>query len=95
MNIKDLKSEYMLTHDSYDAWGSAMGVYFDLCSELYHRDADIPASWDYHPGAASDPREPEGYWFDMLIDADTDTLLHFGRILHRYTSMLDTRGDSY
>lgn len=95
MKLQDIKSEYKIQADSGDRWGSAMSAYFDLVAELYYRGEDIPDSWQYSPGCAVDPREPDAYMYGIFQDADSNTLVKFGNILERYTRNLDRLGESY
>lgn len=94
MTLEELKSEFRIDL-SGDSWGHSMGCFFDLCGELYHRGDDIPDHWHYGPGAASDPREPQSYWFEVFEEMDSAVMLSFGEILHRYTGMLRAAGRSY
>lgn len=94
MTLDDLKTEFRIDLDS-DSWGHCMGCLFDLCGELWHRGDDIPAEWRYSPGMASDPREPDSYWFEVFQEVDSVVLVEFGRILNRYSDKLRTAGRSY
>jgi len=87
--------EYKLQADSGDRWGSAMSAFFDVAGELWWRGADIPTYWQYSHGCAIDPREHDGYMFEILVDAETSDLLDIGNILERYTRNLDRIGESY
>ena len=91
----ELKQLHLESADSGDRWGSAMSTFFDVAGELWWRGADIPAVWEYSPGAASDPREPDNYLFDYLENTDTDILIQFGNVLERYIRNLDRIGESY
>ena len=92
MIIKDI---YMETHDDYDKWGSAMGGFFAVACELSHRGADVPTSWGFRPAPTEDCREHDDYLFEPCEQASTADLTHFGNILHRYTHILDSAGESY
>ena len=97
MNYRDLISEIKMAHDPGDAWGSAMGAFFDLAAELWIRDdAMIPDEWRYSPGAmGGDPREEDSFFFHVFAAADTADLERLGSVLHRYTDMLRTAGRDY
>ena len=93
---RDLISDYKLSHDPGDAWGSAMGAFFDLAAELYNRGDDIPDEWGYRPGAmGGDPRDSDSYNFELFDTADTADLERFGALLHRYTDFLRAAGRNY
>lgn len=91
----DTKTEFKLFRDKYDPWGSAMDVFFPIASELYMRGVDIPSQWGYAPGLTDDPRDPENYYTDLIINESDNDLLEFGNLLHRYTNYLDRAGCSY
>lgn len=101
MTLSELKNEYRIVADSDDPWGSAMGVMFDLCAELWNRGEPSPVLWktNYSPGAAGagfrDPRNPESYWFEMFAECDAATLEKFGLILNRYLTNLSRLGMDY
>jgi hypothetical protein len=90
VEYSDIKSEYRLQADSGDKWGSAMGARFDICETLHRRDADIPASWEFSPGAGlfGVDDEPETYFGEIIRDADSADLVRFGNVLARYTDWL-------
>lgn len=93
---KDLVGEFKLVSDKGDMWGEAMGTFFTVAAELYHRgDFYVPPKWDYSPGMAEDPREPEDYFYDMCIECSTADLQKFGHLLNRYTGFLKRAGHSY
>ncbi len=97
MSYSNLISDVKLAHDSGDAWGSAMGAFFDLTAELWTRDdAIVPDEWRYSPGAAGgDPRDPDSYFFEVFKSADTADLERLGAVLDRYTGMLRSAGRDY
>ena len=97
MSYRELISDYKMGHDSGDAWGSAMGAFFDLAAELYTRDDSvIPEDWRYRPGAmGGDPRDSDSYNFGLFLGAATDDLERFGALLHRYTNFLRAAGRDY
>lgn len=94
MKYRELKSELMMGWDSGDRWGSAMGMFFDVAETLYRREAEIPTEWGYRPGAGG-VGEPETWEAEIMIDADTPDLIRLGKVLDRYTGMLDRAGESY
>lgn len=94
MNYRELKSELMMSFDSYDRWGSAMSMFFDVAEELYRRGEDIPEEWQFRAGAGG-VGEPETYEAEIINDADSADILRLGRVLHQYTNMLKRAGESY
>lgn len=100
MSYRELISDYKMGHDSGDAWGSAMGAFFDLAAELYGRDdATIPDEWRYRPGAMGNPCEHDGllvpHNFGLFVGVATADLERFGALLHRYTNLLREAGRDY
>jgi len=94
--LDEIKYEYALYCDPGDRWGSAMVAFFDVAEELYRRAEYVPDEWRFSPGAAGPPDpeiEPPG--FDIVLESDSDALVAFGNILHRYTRQLDYLGESY
>lgn len=88
MTYDDAKNEFMTFYrDSYDLWGSAMGMLFDVADTLYwHRGITLAT---YCPGIAEDIQTE---WLHDMSDTD---LLRFGKVLSRYVSILDAQGYSY
>lgn len=81
--------------DSGDRWGSAMQVAFAICSELHIRDEPIPVSLGYSPGCADDPREPDGYEYELLLNVPSKDLYHAAVVYSRYLDFLKMRGEDY
>ncbi len=94
MSYADLKAELKIDL-SLDPWGHAMGAWFDAASELWWRGVWIPPHWQYNPGAATDPRDPDSSFFEAVENVDSEELLLFGELLCRYTRYLDHKGCSY
>lgn len=95
MTYHDLITEFRGATDwRYDPWGSCLECWFDVAAELWMRDA-VPATWDYSPGAAEDPREAESYWSDWFREIPTDALVTFGNLLDRYSNKLRAAGKDY
>lgn len=92
-----LRGEYRVMHDPGDPWRSAMGAWFDLCAELYHRGGPLAETWldrwHYRPGAcAEDLRDHDAPMFETFAEAPTGALVAFGVLLDRYVRMLRSRG---
>lgn len=88
MTYTQALTEYRITHDRFDPWGSAMGFLFDLANVLYwERGVCIE---DFSPGLGHDDTATEG-----LSDMSTEDLLRLARLFSRFTGRLDRQGHSY
>ena len=94
MTITEYKHELRLLDLKYDPWGTTMAAWFDVAAELWTR-GETPLEWDYSPGVASDPREPENHFFNMFKAENTGTLILLGNLLERYTRQLTRAGKDY
>lgn len=88
MTYAQAKREYMLMHhDTYDLWGNAMAMLFDVADTLYwHRSITLA---EFVPGIGEDIQTE---WLHDMSDSD---LLRFGNVLSRYAAILDKQGHSY
>ncbi len=90
MNYRYWKYDLMMYWDSGDRWGSAMSLFFDVCSEMFNRNGHhnslLPEQWRYHAGI--DTRDQE-VSCDIVLELDDDALLHLGNILHRLTGIYE------
>lgn len=73
--------------DSSDPWHSAMSLWFDVAFELHAQGADIPARWEYRPGAQNE-RDPDSLFAAEIEGADEKALVRLGNVLERYTRMI-------
>jgi hypothetical protein len=95
MTYLELKYDLMVGWDSYDPWGSAMSLFFDVAGEMYRRDMEIPDAWRYRPGLDADHAD-NTYQAAILAEcAEDESLDRLGRVLHRLTESLDRQGRSY
>jgi len=94
MSVMDTKHDFKLFRDTHDSWGSTMGLWFSIASELWWR-GEVPAGWDYSPGAASDPRDPDDYFFELIYNESTEDLISFGEVLQRHARFLRFKGCDY
>lgn len=92
MNILIKEMRFM---GNYDMWGTSMQAWFDVASELWWRGEAVPDHWEYSPGCADDPREPDSYLSEYCGELDTETLIKAGNILCRYTAVLEKHGEGY
>jgi hypothetical protein len=72
-----------------------MAMHFAIAGEMLHRGLNIPFDWDYSPGMADDPREPDSIEFDLCLEASDADLERAGNILHRYEDFLRRHGKDY
>ena len=84
-----IKYDFRMDLDTYDAWGSVMSWWFDIAEALHARGEDIPAEWQFRPGAGGCEES------ERLEDYSSDTLEQFGNLLNRYASALESAGRSY
>ncbi len=85
----DIRSEFRSTFDPFDKWSCVIGALFDVAETLYAWGEEVPAAWEFRPGAG------EVEVSEWLEDFDVDTLEDFGNVLNRWASLLQSRGDSY
>jgi hypothetical protein len=72
-----------------------MTISFAICSELWWRGEDVPHEMGYSPGAAADPREEDGYEFQLMVETPTEDLQYAARVVDRYVDILKARGEDY
>lgn len=81
--------------DTYYRYGWCMSAWFAVAAEMYWRGMDIPSDWNYSPGAARDPREPDAPEYLYCLEASNDELRAAGNVLARYARMLKHAGKDY
>lgn len=94
--------------DSYDPWGSVIEAHFQICFTLLRGGAEIPAAWQFSPGAFSpqpDDNDPDnedgegsllGWEFDIILQqGGYRNLIHAGTVLERYAAQLKLAGMDY
>lgn len=92
--LKEFKNEFKIVCS--DAWGECMGAWFECAAHLYHREIDIPTSWEYSPGIiATDARDDESYWFEIFNDTSDEMLLVIGNFLYCLSEILRAKGLDY
>ena len=94
--FKELMFEFRLG-DFGDAWGHTMNWWFHVADELYfNRDpCIIPENWKFRPSPCGPSNDPDGYETAIVQQANTETLLRFGRTLNRYADILKKHGLDY
>ena len=95
MNIKEFKDEFRQI--SCDTWGDAMEAWFEAAAQLYYRNIDIPATWEYKPSpvGGNDVREEDSYWYDMFNNCNDQSIIAIGNFLFRYCEYLRFKGINY
>jgi hypothetical protein len=94
--------------DAYDPWGSTIEAQFQICFTLLRYEAQIPAAWEFSPGAFkptmedNDPDNEDGEGsllgleFDILMrEGHYSNLIHAGNVLVRYAAQLKLAGMDY
>jgi hypothetical protein len=98
---KALRTEYNLSFDGHDPWGSNIAWLFAIAEFLHHEGNDTPEGWQFRDSPAHDGWQPEGYPDEMLADMwaegeftveDAET---FGEVLNRYDELLRKAGKNY
>ena len=85
--MSQVMQDFRLQLDPYDKWGSAMGFYFDCCTELTHRGVEVPAVHQFRTGAMG-PYSRKEYSHVFLWDAETADILRSVEVMRRYTDIL-------
>ena len=93
MNTKDLVQDFKDGFDRGDRWGSVMSAWFDVAAILHNRGADIPPDWYYRPGAVAEQEVSD--WHGHWCDADTVSLLGFGKLLSGLADEIREAGEDY
>ena len=93
--MKDLIDILETETDRGDLWGENMEAWFAVAAELCYRGENVPADWEYRAGMSDDPREHDSFWFDILVEADSEHLLLFGNYLNARSECLKAAGLDY
>ena len=92
------------TWDSSDPWGSCLAHLFGICDVLTLEGEEVPASWQFNPGAGSrdeDDVRDESFEASTWLNAirlgalDADDLRSVGAVLMRYRDRMEAAGMSY
>lgn len=94
ITFKVFKSEYKYGF-SGDHWGIALDAWFECAGAMWWRGMSIPSEWNYSPGMASDPREPDSYFHALMNEASDEILLEIGNFLTRYCQYLKFKKCDY
>lgn len=93
---KDLKTEFQLTYDKGDPWGSCMQWLFAVCDYLtFETDECVPNHWQFKPSPFGADTEDYNYQTLKELDAPSEDVLHFGSLLIRFSELLKRKGLDY
>ena len=90
-----LARELKIVWDSGDVYGSTMAAWFPICNEIAIRGDDVPASWNFNPGAFGPHHEEGDYVAEIIADVSTETLIEFGNFLERLYERCKAQGKDY
>ena len=82
----------------YDPWGTAMQHWFGIANVLTVNVYDVPAHWQYRPGADETTEEWPDSEYQWLLDegyVTADDLRRAGNVLARYARACERAGRSY
>lgn len=96
----ELKTEWRLTYDSGDPWGSGMSWLFAVCDYLtFETNECVPDEWQFKPSPLGANEDCFYYQtlrhlaFERYIAIDD--VLHFGSLLVRFSSLLKRKNLDY
>lgn len=98
--LKLLISEYGISYDGGDQWGSVMSWLFPVADKLYWEGHGVPEAWGYSPGMADGPdADDEDYPASLLHELEhlytPADLVAFGEILNEEADLLKKEGKDY
>lgn len=96
MNFSQLKSEFRLTSDG-DDWGNTMIWWFSIADEIYFKRKTlcVPPSWKFKPSPAGFVNDLDDYVANCVSEADDQSLMRMGNLVHRYARFLKHLGKDY
>jgi hypothetical protein len=95
MNLQQFKAELRHTDIKYDPWGCTMEAWFECAGRMNRRGLDIPAEWNYRPGAGTDGTDKDNYWYSLFARCGNKQLAAIGAYLYRLSNILERCGKSY
>lgn len=104
-DVQELRNLFAMFMDG-DKWGDTLNFHFAIAEVLYRRGADIPASWEYRPGAGLEhdvrvngpaPTDSDDCVVAMLWDSrlSDSALIYWGDVLGHYGTLLRAAGLEY
>jgi len=94
LEAHDLLNEFR-TAQSGDVWGDTMHWWFTIADELYFREGQTPAHWQFRPSPLGPSNDPEDYATNVARETGAEALLFAGNVLTRYAQMLKRAGMDY
>lgn len=92
--IEELKNDFRMNYKS-DEWGNTLSWLFNICDILmFERGTYPPAEWEYKPSIMGSSIDDD-WGVELLRDADTNTLIKFGWLLHKLSNLLKRCGMDY
>lgn len=91
--MANILADFNCEYDSGDPFGSVMRWWFAVCEELTRRGEDVPASWNYRPGALGVPNEPEDG--EDLTVYSVNELRSLGMLLDSFHDVIVKAGLDY
>ena len=94
-DLTRLKAE-IRTDGFSDPFATCMSWLFAVAEVIhFEREIDVPPEWQYRPSPVQTEPEPDRLEVDLLRDEDDETVLALGRLLYRWSRLIEARGDSY
>jgi hypothetical protein len=93
---KDLQTEFKLTYDKGDQWGSCIQWLFAVCDYItFETDEYVPSEWEFRPSICG--ANEDCYYFQTLkeLNITSKDALHFGNLLVRFSELLKRKGFDY
>lgn len=95
MTLEQFKHELRATDIKYDPWGCSMEAFFECAGRMNRRRLDVPAEWEYRPGAGSNGTDKQSNWYVPFARCSNKQLSIIGNYLYRLTAIIDKAGKSY
>ena len=92
---EDLKTEFQSSNDG-DHWGNCMQWLFAVCDYLtFETDERVPDNWHFKPSPFGANEDDFNYQTLKELDVPSKDVLHFGRLLVRFSELLKRKGLDY
>jgi hypothetical protein len=93
-DLREFKNELKMLLGS-DNWATCLDAQFECAAHLWWKSVAVPYEWEYSPGAVSDPREPDNYFYELFDLTEPDILIEIGNFLNRYCEIMRKAGMNY
>lgn len=94
-NLANLIDDFNMDYDSGDPWGSVMAWRFEIADELYRRGDEIPAEWEYRPGAGGPDKDGDEFMAPPIKAIDSAGLRVFGNLMLNFANVIKAAGQDY